>query len=868
MGGNEVTIIMRAIDQASGVIDNVKGSLEGTKRAMKEAERGSQLLLGALTGLGMVGAGIAKVGFDNNAMLENQATKWTQLTGSTEAANDVMQQFLDIQQKSPFDNKSIDQFVTSMFSLGVPVEEGIKNYSAIADTASAYGLTQDQLNRALLGASQAYSKGKLQAEEMNQMNEAGIPIQALLADSMGVTTDKVLEMAQNGEITRTEMDQLFDNMGTKYAGSMETFSGTWTGIMGRAKEAFQNFAGLLTADLFDGVKNAVGPLVDKFEELNEKFRALRESGKSTMDIIKDLIPPEMEGAIFAVTGAITVGLIPALWGIASGVWAAMAPLLPFLAVGALLGLLAFTIYKNWAKFKPFFTDAFNAVKPVVEQLTTVFQTSFQKMISYARPIWEQIKRLLVSLKPVLVLVGTALGVILGVAVAVFSGLIRAIGPFISAFLGIVDVVANVVGAIIKFLSGDLTGAQEAWGRAVESMKTIVVGIWEGIKGLISGAVDAILAILRGMGVKAPESARTAWEAVKSAISNALTSAKAFVIGFVADVIGRMVAFGTGVVSAVRTAWTNAKTTVATLINAMKIVITTTISNIVSAVIKFGSKVLNTIRNAFNNAKQAASSAWNAIKALIKTAISVIVSAVKTFGTNVLNAIKNGFNNAKNAAKTAWDAMKNFVTTGITTMISKIKGFATDVVSTIRTGFNNAKTAVSTKLDEMVGVILGFGTKFLNAGKKLISTFVDGAKSAASAIPNAVGNGLEKLRGLLPGSDAKWGPLSDLTASGAALFPTFAKGIAKNAQDAVRAASDGVGGINGQFDQMNPGISAAFNGGKATVNVRQTTKIDISGKIEVKGDSGREDLQITKSQVRDRITDGDFLRDLRQEVRKR
>ena len=70
-----------------------------------------------------------------------------------------------------------------------------------------------------------------------------------------------------------------------------------------------------------------------------------------------------------------------------------------------------------------------------------------------------------------------------------------------------------------------------------------------------------------------------------------------------------------------------------------------------------------------------------------------------------------------------------------------------------------------------------GTWFQH-GQKLLLAVADGMKSAAVSLYNALFDSLMGLRKLLPFSDAEEGPLSDLTASGAAIPKTLAEGIDK------------------------------------------------------------------------------------------
>ena len=83
---------------------------------------------------------------------------------------------------------------------------------------------------------------------------------------------------------------------------------------------------------------------------------------------------------------------------------------------------------------------------------------------------------------------------------------------------------------------------------------------------------------------------------------------------------------------------------------------------------------------------------------------------------------------------------------------------------------------------MVGGLLGFivdlanGMDLAEAGSKLLTTFWEGIKSEAGALYENFKTLLGPLGRMLPHSDAKEGPLSTLTASGAAIPDTLGEGV--------------------------------------------------------------------------------------------
>ena len=86
---------------------------------------------------------------------------------------------------------------------------------------------------------------------------------------------------------------------------------------------------------------------------------------------------------------------------------------------------------------------------------------------------------------------------------------------------------------------------------------------------------------------------------------------------------------------------------------------------------------------------------------------------------------------------------------------------------------------------------------------MLTAFANGIKAAIGNALAAVRSAASKLRSYMPGSDAEKGPLSDITASGAALMDTFAKGM--------ESGTD----LNASFGGLAPAIAPQATGGAAS-----------------------------------------------------
>ena len=107
----------------------------------------------------------------------------------------------------------------------------------------------------------------------------------------------------------------------------------------------------------------------------------------------------------------------------------------------------------------------------------------------------------------------------------------------------------------------------------------------------------------------------------------------------------------------------------------------------------------------------------------------------------------------------------------------IKGFFSNLWESIQSAFSSAWEKLSS-------------IDWSGLGKRLLATLAEGLGSAGGAVWDALKGVLGKLAGLLPGSDARTGPLSRLTASGAAIVATLGEGVRRSGASPLRRSLSG------------------------------------------------------------------------------
>ena len=147
--------------------------------------------------------------------------------------------------------------------------------------------------------------------------------------------------------------------------------------------------------------------------------------------------------------------------------------------------------------------------------------------------------------------------------------------------------------------------------------------------------------------------------------------------------------------------------------------------------------------------------------------------------------------------------------------------------------------VNSRLSGMSGAGERHGSGLMNALKRAIEFASGGPIGAVAAV-------VQKIRDMLPGSDAKTGPLSTLTASGRALPATIAEGIRQNSGTLFRAMQEmtdtaaSIGNIGGgAFALSTPGMAGTSPGrGDIIVHQKIEPKELTRGDMEMVGAEAR------------------------------
>lgn len=454
---------------------DIRKELNATKRQIKTAFGSEALDVSkkSLAVLGGIGAGLAALGVASvkaGASLQSTKTTFTNMLGSAEKAQDFLAKMQDFAAKTPFEFSQVSQAAQKFIAFGFSAEQVIPTLTAVGDAAAGVGLGAEGINRITLALGQMAAKSKVQAGEMMQLTETGIPAWKMLADQIGVSVPEAMSMVSKGAIdAATGITALVGGMEQSFGGMMDqqsqTISGTWSTLMdGLEQSAAQVGLQLAEALNLTGIFQSLGDMLTNFAA------TVQSSGLT--EALMTAIPPEFQAGILLIVSTLTSLAIPAIGLFVAKVAlmaapfvAAVAAAAPFIAAAAAVATALYAIWKSGMTVE----DVLGTMGIKMETVTRAVD-SVQAMISAAA---QTIIANLQAMEPVFTLVAAVMG-------AAFYASLQIIGAVVNGVLNFISVLSECVTWILNaftYLVEGIGSCIDEVGSILSDMADSILPSW-------------------------------------------------------------------------------------------------------------------------------------------------------------------------------------------------------------------------------------------------------------------------------------------------------------------------------------------------------------------------------------------------------
>ena len=290
----------------------IGGDATDLKREMSGARRDLQAWSRDLSGFGrtmtaavtlpIVGVGVAAL--KTAGELEQNSIAFKTMLGSADAASNHLKELRDFALKTPFQFTELVVASKRLQALGFEAKSVIPTLQSVGDAAAALGMGAEGIQRIVTALGQMRAKGTVQAEEMRQLAEAGIPAWEILAKTLNTNVAGAMKLVQDRAVEAgTAVPAILAGINERFGGLMESQSKTFLGQLSNLKDSLtftlQDLGTTLMPIAKSAMEGVLAPMLETVKGLAAGFANL---------------PPAMQQTIIAMT-ALVAAIGPAAWAV-------------------------------------------------------------------------------------------------------------------------------------------------------------------------------------------------------------------------------------------------------------------------------------------------------------------------------------------------------------------------------------------------------------------------------------------------------------------------------------------------------------------------------------------------------------------------
>lgn len=340
--------------------------------------------VGAIVGVGVALGALGLASVKAAGQMEQTRIAFTTLLKDGEKAKSFLSELEKFAASTPFELPGVLDASKRLLAFGFSAEQVIPILTAVGDSAAALGIGEEGIQRLTLAIGQMQAKGKVSAEEMLQLAEAGVPAWEMLANKIGTDIPTAMDKASKGQISAAEgIQAVISSMNSKFGGMMEQQAQTVNGIMSNIQDSVTQsmvVIGDKIIEAFD-IKPKLKGAQDALGEFTEKVKSI-----GLADAIRE-IPSGFAGSMAVIAGAALGVAIPAIVALVGtmGTLAVGAGIIsaPVIALGAVVGGVAYAMFENWDWLSEQWDMLCNAMSLATGRMGAYIQKVLGGIIYYA-----------------------------------------------------------------------------------------------------------------------------------------------------------------------------------------------------------------------------------------------------------------------------------------------------------------------------------------------------------------------------------------------------------------------------------------------------------------------------------------------------
>ena len=228
---------------------------------------------------------------------EKFGIQFTNAFGGVEQGAQAFEKVKTLAESTPLSLDVVTEAALRMRKEGLDPLDG--SLQTLIDTNAKYGGSAEQLTGLVDSFAKAMARGELNTRLLVQLQEQGVPAAKLLGDAMGLTADQINKMAKQGELGRSSIALLLNQLASANGGAAASAMGTLTAQVTKLHDQWDEFLELIAkSGVYDFAKEELRQVGEAIQKglgdgsLQEKAQAISDAivgiGKAAIGVVSFL----------------------------------------------------------------------------------------------------------------------------------------------------------------------------------------------------------------------------------------------------------------------------------------------------------------------------------------------------------------------------------------------------------------------------------------------------------------------------------------------------------------------------------------------------------------------------------------------------